>query len=198
VIKRASTWVEAFAIGLGAPGLLLLSFVDSSVLALPQVVEILIVWMVLAQPDRWLLYGGLATVGSVAGLFLLYALARKGGEAFIRKRLHARHVERAMAAFQRYGVVTLILPSLIPPPVPLKPFVLMAGVAAMPQRRFLFAVSSGRFVRFVGLALLTSWYGQPALDYVRANALFVTLVALGVMAAGVMGYYAYRKLGPTR
>lgn len=184
--------------GLGAPGLLLLSFVDSSVLALPQVVEILIVWMVLAEPDRWLLYGLLATVGSIAGLYLLYALARKGGEAFMRKRLHARHVERAMGAFQRYGVVTLILPSLIPPPVPLKPFVLMAGVAGMPQQRFLAAVSAGRAIRFIGLAVLTSWYGQPALDYVRANAVFVTLVAVAAIAAGLLAYYAYRKLTPTR
>lgn len=198
MIKRAATGIEAFAMGLGAPGLFLLSLVDSSVLALPQVVEILIVWMVLAHPDRWLLYGGLASAGSVAGLYLLYALARKGGEAFIRKRLHARHVERAMAAFQRYGVVTLILPSLIPPPVPLKPFVLMAGVAGMPQRRFLLAIASGRFARFMGLALLTTWYGQPALDYLRANALFVTLAALSLIAAGLLAYYAYRKLRPTR
>lgn len=198
MIKRAATGIEAFAMGLGAPGLFLLSLVDSSVLALPQVVEILIVWMVLAHPERWLLYGGLASAGSVAGLYLLYALARKGGEAFIRKRLHARHVERAMAAFQRYGVVTLILPSLIPPPVPLKPFVLMAGVAGMPQRRFLLAIASGRFARFMGLALLTTWYGQPALDYLRANALFVTLAALSLIAAGLLVYYAYRKLRPTR
>lgn len=198
MIKRATTWIEAFAMGLGVPGLMLLAFVDSSVLALPQVVEILIVWMVLAHPDRWLLYGGVATAGSVAGLYLLYMLARKGGEAFLRKRLRAQHLERAMAAFQRYGVVTLILPSLIPPPFPLKPFVLMAGVAGMPQRRFLLAIASGRAVRFVGLALLTYWYGQPALDYARANALFVTLVAVAVMAAGLLAYYAYRKLRPTR
>lgn len=184
--------------GLGAPGLFILAFLDSSVLALPQVVDILIVWMVIAHPDRWLLYGGMSTAGSVAGCWMLYELSRKGGEAFIRKRLHERHVERAMATFQRYGVVTLILPSLIPPPVPFKPFVLMAGVAGMPRRRFLLAVTSGRFVRFVGLALLTYWYGQPALDYLRANALFVTLVALAVIAGGVLGYYAYRKLRPTR
>lgn len=184
--------------GLGAPGLLLLAFLDSSFLALPQVVEILVVWMVLATPDRWLLYGALATAGSVAGCWVLYELARKGGDAFLRKRLHERHVERVMAVFQRYGVVTLILPSLIPPPVPFKPFVLIAGVAGVPRRRFLIAVSSGRIVRFIGLALLTYWYGQPALDYLRANAPFVTAVALSVMAAGVLVYYAYRKLGPTR
>jgi membrane protein YqaA with SNARE-associated domain len=197
VINRATSWVETFALGLGAPGLFLLAFVDSSVLALPQVVEILIVWMVLEHPDRWLFYGSLATVGSVAGLYLLFALARKGGDAFLRKRLHARHLERVMAAFQRYGVVTLILPSLIPPPVPLKPFVLIAGVAGMPRRRFLIAMGAGRAVRFVGLALLTYWYGRPALDYVRANALFVTLAALAAIVAGVLAYIAYRKLRPT-
>lgn len=198
VLKRASAWIEGFAIGLGAPGLLLLAFVDSSVLSLPQVVEVLIVWMVLAHPDRWLVYGGLAAAGSVVGLYVLYALARRGGEAFLRRRLHARHVDRAMAAFQRYGVATLILPSLVPVPVPVKPFVLMAGVAGMPRRRFLAAVASGRAVRFVGLALLTRWYGEAALDYLRANALFVTLVAGAVVAAGLAAYAVYRMLRATR
>ena len=136
MIKRATVWVEAFALGLGAPGLFLLAFLDSSILALPQVVEILIVWMVIAHPERWLLYGLMATAGSVAGCYLLYSLARRGGEAFLRKRLHERHVDRFLGLFQRYGVVSLIGPSLIPPPVPFKPFILMAGVSGMPRGRF--------------------------------------------------------------
>lgn len=198
MIKRATTWVEAFAMGLGAPGLFILAFLDSSILALPEVVDILIVWMVLEHPDRWLLYGGMATAGSVAGCYVLYALARRGGEAFLRKRLHERHVDRFMGLFQRYGVFSLVVPSLMPPPVPFKPFVLMAGVSGMPPARFLASVTAGRAIRYIGEALLALWYGQRAITYVQENMAWVSLLAALAITAGAFGYYGYRRLSRTK
>lgn len=193
MIKRTALRVETFAMGLGAPGLFLLSFLDSTFLPLPQVVELLIVWMVIAHPEWWWLYGGLAALGSVTGCYVLYAIARRGGEAFLRRRLHERHVERFMRMFRRYGVFTLIVPSLIPPPVPFKPFVLLAGVSAMPPGRFLAAVATGRGVRFLGEALLVAWYGQQALTYLRENAGWLSISALAIAAAAVLAYYGYRR-----
>ncbi len=184
--------------GLGAPGLFILAFLDSSVLALPEIVDILIVWMVIANPERWLLYGGMATAGSVAGCYLLYALARRGGEAFLRKRLRDAHIDRAMALFRRYGVLSLVVPSLSPPPVPFKPFILMAGVAGMSRTRFLTAITAGRGLRYIGEALLALWYGQQALTYIHANVGKVMLGATVVVAAGLLIYYGYRKLAPKR
>lgn len=198
MIKRATVWVEAFAMGLGAPGLFLLAFLDSSILALPQVVDILIVWMVIAHPDRWLLYGLMATAGSVAGCYALYALARRGGEAFLRKRLHERHVDRFLGLFQRYGVVSLVVPSLIPPPVPFKPFILMAGVSGMPRGRFLVWVTAGRAIRFVGEALLAVLYGEAALAYAYENAGWLSMLAVLAVTAVALGYYGYRSLSRTK
>lgn len=193
MIKRAALRAETFALSLGAPGLFLLSFLDSTFLPLPQVVELLIVWMVIEHPEWWWLYGGLATAGSVTGCYVLYAIARRGGEAFLRRRLHERHVERFMGMFRRYGVFTLIVPSLIPPPVPFKPFVLLAGVSAMPRARFLAAVSTGRGIRFLGEALLVALYGRQALTYVQENAGWLSLWALALAAAAALGYYGYRR-----
>lgn len=184
--------------GLGAPGLFLLAFVDSSFLALPEIVDILIVWMVIANPDRWLLYGGMATAGSVAGCYTLFALARRGGEAFLRKRMRAHHVERAMVLFRRYGVLSLVVPSLSPPPVPFKPFIILAGVAGMSRTRFLVSVGAARGVRYFGEALLAVWYGQQAVTYIHANAGWIALTATVAIAAGALIYYAYRKLSPKR
>ncbi len=184
--------------GLGAPGLFILAFLDSSVLALPEIVDILIVWMVIANPDRWLLYGGIATAGSVAGCYMLYALARRGGEAFLRKRLRDHHIDRAMGVFQRWGVLSLVVPSLMPPPVPFKPFILMAGVAGMPRARFLISVTAGRGLRYIGEALLALWYGQKALTYIHENVGWLSLSAAAAIAAGALIYYAYRKLSPKR
>ena len=190
--------IEVFAMGLGGPGLFLLAFLDSSFLALPEIVDILMIWMVIEHPDRWLWYGGMAAAGSVAGCYVLYTLARRGGEAFLRKRLHERHVTRGMALFNRYGVLALIVPSLTPPPVPFKPFVLMAGVAAMPRVRFLAAITTGRGVRYIGEALLAVLYGRLALDYIHANSAKVALIAGAVLVIGIAGYSAYRKLSRKR
>lgn len=198
MIKRATVWVEAVAMGLGAPGLFLLALLDSSILALPQVVDVLIVWMVIAHPDRWLLYGLMATAGSVAGCYALYALARRGGEAFLRKRLHERHVDRFLGLFQRYGVVSLVVPSLIPPPVPFKPFILMAGVSGMPRGRFLVWVTAGRAIRFVGEALLAVLYGEAALAYAYENAGWLSMLAFLAVTAAALGYYGYRSLSRTK
>jgi membrane protein YqaA with SNARE-associated domain len=184
--------------GLGAPGLFILAFLDSSFLALPEVVDVLIVWMVIEHPARWLWYGGMATAGSVGGCYVLYALARRGGEAFLRKRLREHHIESGMRLFNRYGVLSLVVPSLLPPPVPFKPFVLLAGVAGMSRVRFLTAVTAGRGFRYIGEALLAVLYGRAAIGYIHDNMARVSIWAAIIVAAGAIVYYAYRKLSPKR
>jgi membrane protein DedA with SNARE-associated domain len=67
----------------------------------------------------------MATLGSLAGCFVLYWLAWKGGEAVARRWFHERHIEKGMATFQRYGVLALLVPSILPPPAPFKIFVLL-------------------------------------------------------------------------
>jgi membrane protein DedA with SNARE-associated domain len=186
--------LEALAIGLGAPGLFILAFLDSSFVTLPEVVDILVVLMVIEHPAAWLWYGGLATAGSVAGCLVLYELARRGGDAFLRKRVKAHHMTRATALFARYGILALIVPSLMPPPVPFKPFVLMAGVAGMPRARFIAAVTFGRGVRYGGEALLALLYGQAAIAYLQENARTVSIAVAIALVLGLGGYWMYRRL----
>ena len=185
--------LEAFALGLGGPGLFLLAFLDSSFLALPEVVDILMVWMIVEHPDRWVWYGAMATAGSVLGCYVLYDLARRGGEAFLRKRLSEHHVTRGMEIFARYGTLALIVPSITPPPMPFKPFVLMAGVAGMPRARFLSAIITGRGVRYMGEALLAALYGQAALAFIHANARSISLWLGAIIIIAGVGYYAFRR-----
>jgi membrane protein YqaA with SNARE-associated domain len=184
--------LETFALGLGGPGLFLLAFIDSSFMALPEVVDILIVWMVIEHPSRWLWYGAMATAGSLAGCYVLYDLARRGGEAFLRKRLSERHVTRGMAIFAKYGTLALIVPSVMPPPVPFKPFILMAGVAGMPRPRFIAAVTLGRGLRYIGEALLALFYGRAAITYIHDNAGRVSLWLAGILLVVGAAYYLYR------
>ena len=119
-MRRLVAWAQAVALSLGGPGLFLIAFLDASVLSLPEINDILVVWMVARHKERLLYYASMATLGSVAGCLLLYWLAWKGGEALLRKWFHERHVEHGMVTFQRYGLLALLVPAILPPPAPFK------------------------------------------------------------------------------
>jgi membrane protein YqaA with SNARE-associated domain len=191
LIRRFAGWVQGFAMALGAPGLFLISFLDSSFLSLPEVTDVLLVWMTTQHPARMLIYATMATAGSIAGCYAIFFLARKGGEAWVRKRFHERHVDRSLDLFQRYGIWVLIVPSILPPPAPFKIFVLMAGVAGMSSARFITAVSIGRGVRYFGEALLAFWYGKAAIAFLNENLKPVAWVITALMALGVL-YWVWR------
>ena len=162
-VRRLLDWIMGIAETFGGPGLFLLAFFDSSFLSFPEVVDVLMIGLVAKYPERVLWYATLPTLGSIAGAYVIYALARRGGEAFLRRRLHERHVDRALDAFRRYGLLTVAIPSILPPPMPFKIFMLAAGAAGMKPRDFLIAVSVGRTVRYFGEAILAAWYGEAAL-----------------------------------
>jgi len=184
-MKRVLEWVQGFALSLGGPGLFLIAFLDSSFLSFPEVVDLLIVWLTIQHPHRMLYYALLATLGSVAGCLSLFLVARKGGDAFLRKRLHERHVERATAAVRKYGLLSVLIPSLLPPPAPFKIFVLAAGVAQVRTIDFVLAVAIGRGTRYFGEGLLALWYGERAAAFLRDNAQSIALwMAMGALVVG--------------
>lgn len=190
-------WVQASAVALGGPGLFLIAFLDSSFLSFPEVVDLLIIWLVTAHKERVLYYALLPTLGSMAGCFVLYMIGRKGGETFLRRRFSEHHVDRAMAIFRRYGLFAVAVPSLLPPPVPFKPFVLAAGVAGVRPFDFLVAVGIGRGIRYFGEGFLAVWYGERAAQFVRDNA---RPVSLGLAAAALVfgvGWIWYQRRRPS-
>ena len=189
-MSRLLKWIEGLALALGSPGLFILAFLDSSFLSFPEVTDILIIVLVTKHPDRFLWYTALPTVGSVLGCYVLYALARRGGEAFMRKRMKGRHVERAFAIFRKYGLFAVAVPSILPPPVPFKIFVLTAGAARVKPMDFLVAVTIGRAIRYFGEGLLALWYGQRAIEFLHEHGRTVSLW-LAVVIAIVSATYIW-------
>ena len=181
-MSRLLKWIEGLALALGGPGLFLLSFLDSSFLSFPEVTDILIIVLVTKHPERFLWYTALPTLGSILGCYVLYVLAYRGGEAFMRKRMKERHVEKAFAVFRKYGLFAVAIPSILPPPVPFKIFVLAAGAARVRPLDFLVAVTIGRGVRYFGEGLLALWYGQWALDVLSQHGRAVSLTLGGIIA----------------
>ena len=192
-MSRLAAWFRGVALALGAPGLLLIAFLDSSFLSLPELADLLVVYMVAQHHSRLPLYVVAATVGSLCGCLVMYVIGRMGGEAMIRKRFAGASIERAMGLFQRFGVVAVLVPSLLPPPMPFKIFVVLAGVAGISTPRFVTAIALGRGARYLILGLLAVRYGQAAMNYIKDNSAFVSLVAAGVLVAATAAYVAWAK-----
>jgi membrane protein YqaA with SNARE-associated domain len=193
-MKGVMAWVKALVLSLGAPGLFVAAFLDSSFLSLPEINDLLIVMMVIERPDHMILYVALTTLGSIVGCLTIYALAWKGGEAFLEKRLRSGHVGKAAASIRRYGVLALLVPSILPPPSPFKVFVLLAGVVRIPPVRFTIAIAVGRGFRYLVEGLLAVWYGRMALTYVDEHANQVALwTAMLVLTLGLLFIWWHRR-----
>src|SRR5947207_14076324 len=89
----------------------------------------------------------MATVGSVAGGFVTYRLACKGGKETLARRFPPKTLDKVYKRFERWGLGAIAIPALLPPPVPMLPFLFGAGAMQYPVRKFLFALSVGRVVR---------------------------------------------------
>ena len=193
-MRSFAVWIQSFALSLGGPGLFVIAFLDSSFLSLPEINDLLLVWMVTQHKARMPYYALAATLGSVAGCLVLYYIGRIS-EEWVAKRFSTERLERTMKTFQRYGVMAVLIPSLLPPPAPFKVFVLLAGVAGISVPRFGMAIAVGRGVRYFGEGLLAIWYGDRAIEFIEANGRQIGLGVVGLLLIGVMAYML-RKRAP--
>lgn len=163
------------AIAFSAPlSLFALSFLDSILLPLPSLNDLLLIDLCIQHPLRMPYYATLATLGSLAGSVILYFLARKGEEAAFHKEAgsQAPRIHRWM---ERNGFVTLLVAALLPPPTPFKLFVLAAGALGMPFRGFLAAMSIARSIRFFAEGYLAVRYGTEATRFLVAHGVAFTV-----------------------
>lgn len=181
---KLSGWkqkIVVFAGGLGAPGLFLISFLDSSVLTFPVINDLLLIQLSILRPARMPLYAAMASLGSVLGCVLLYFIARKGGEAYF----HRKAGERGKAIrhwVERNGFGGILVAALLPPPTPFKIFVFAAGVFEVPLWSFTSAVGLARVVRYFGIGYLAIRYGSEALPYLGQHKLQVAVIVIGLVA----------------
>ena len=187
-MRRFVDWLQSAALAFGAPGLFVVAFLDSSFLSLPEINDLLLIWMVTQHKSRMVLYAGAATLGSIAGCLVLYYIGRKGGDELVRRRFNTGRVDWALGTVQRHGVLAVLIPSLLPPPAPFKIFVLLAGVAHISAARFSIAIGIGRGLRYFGEGLLAVWYGDQAVEYLDNNLRTVSFVVVGLLVVGVTLY----------
>jgi membrane protein YqaA with SNARE-associated domain len=185
--------IHALAVSLGGPGIFLIALLDSSFIPLPQINDLLVVLMVMRNKAWMPYYAAMATLGSVAGCYVIYYLAEKGGEALLRKRLTPTSVDKALALYRKHGLLALMVPAILPPPAPFKLFVLAAGVANVRPGRFVAAIAVARGIRYFALGMLTIAYGEAALELMRTHGRVVAFWVAGIIVAAAVAWWLWSR-----
>jgi membrane protein YqaA with SNARE-associated domain len=152
--------------------------------------------IVLAARDAtlWPYYALMATVGSVLGGFVTYRLARKGGKESLARKVSAKTLKRVYEIFERWGFAAIAIPALLPPPMPMVPFVLAAGAMQYSVNKFLLAITLGRIVRYLILAYLAARYGRKMLPFLLQHGNPVVAAVVGLVVTGVLVYIVFRGI----
>jgi membrane protein YqaA with SNARE-associated domain len=150
-----------FLFSFGLFGIFLVSIVDSSFvpLPIPGVTDIMIIVMS-AQHQNVVLLVLLATMGSALGGYFSHLVGQRGGMAFLEKRIPPRIFKRVCQWMESHAILSVALPAILPPPMPLSPFVLAAGALRMSREKFMIAFTLSRCLRHTLAAWLGIHYGR--------------------------------------
>jgi membrane protein YqaA with SNARE-associated domain len=145
----------------GLAGLPIISAVDSSFvpLPLPGITDLMLIVYAAGKANPFLLVA-LATLGSAAGGLFSHAVGRAGGMAFLEKHVPARILKRVTGWMENHAILSVSLPAILPPPMPLSPFVLVAGAVQMSRRKFMVAFTVSRFLRHAFAVWIGIHYGR--------------------------------------
>jgi len=154
-----------FFFHLGLVGLLVISSVDSSFIPLPipGVTDIMIV-VYAANHTSVILLVLIATAGSAIGGLFSHAVGQAGGMAFLEKNVPPTILKRVTSWTERHAIIAVSVPALLPPPMPLSPFVLAAGAVHMSRKKFMTAFVISRFIRHSIAAWLGVRYGRAVVQ----------------------------------
>ncbi|MGA2535711.1 MAG: membrane-associated protein [Terracidiphilus sp.] len=150
-----------WAIRLGVPGLFLVSAIDASIvpLAVPGSTDLLLLWLVSHNGNPWLLASS-AIAGSVVGAYTTWSLGKRGGEAALERWVPARISKRVVGWVGRHPILSVFIPPLLPPPIPLAPFLLASGALGVTRRSFLVVFGAARLLRYSFVAWMAVIYGR--------------------------------------
>jgi membrane protein YqaA with SNARE-associated domain len=154
----------------GPAGILLLSVLDSSGVPVAGVFDALLILIAVERPGMAWLCAGLAVAGSTVGNSILFWTAHQGGRAFMTRAAPDGRAAKFREWFQRYGMVTVFVPALVPIPMPLKLFVISAGVLGTSRVEFISVVLVARILRYFGEAWLGITLGRKSGAFLKSHA----------------------------
>jgi membrane protein YqaA with SNARE-associated domain len=179
---------------LGGPGLILLGLADNSVVPLPGSMDVLTIVLAASHREWWFYYSFMATVGAVIGGYVTYRIGSKGGKEMLEQKFPKNKVEKVYQKFEKRGFWSVTVPALLPPPVPIVPFLLAAGAMQYSRRKFIASLALGRGIRFAIVGFVAAHYGSAIFRFFSQyyKPALYTLIGLAV-AGGIAGLFFYLR-----
>jgi membrane protein YqaA with SNARE-associated domain len=193
ILTRYTAFLWILLKPLGAWGVFVIAGLDAAAVGLPM--DVVVAGYVYQNRARFLLYVLMASAGSALGSSVLYLIGYTGGEAVLRRRISPQRFDKLHRAFDQHPFWSLMVPAMLPPPTPFKLFVLAAAVSEMQFSHFLLAIFSGRFLRFLLLALLTLKFGPQIVDITGTLVRHHLRWVLGAVVLGALIWRGARRRG---
>jgi membrane protein YqaA with SNARE-associated domain len=188
---------------MGAPGLFSVAVIDSSVipLPLPGSTDLLLLWLVAHGGNPWLLTT-CAVAGSILGGYSTWLVGRRGGEAALRHYVPKRIHKRVTGWVEHHSILAIFVPAMLPPPIPLSPFVLASGALGVSRGRFMAVFGAARSLRYSLVAWLGVAYGRRVVKIwsgtLQRWSTPLLCVFVGLMVVGVcFGVWKIRRMNKT-
>ncbi|WP_374414166.1 YqaA family protein [Novosphingobium colocasiae] len=178
--RHAEWWLAAFA------------FMEASFFPVPP--HPLLGLMCLAEPKKAIRFAAIATLASVAGGLLGYAIGHFAFEAFGDALLRALHLQesfpKAACFLREKGAIFIIAKGATP--IPFKLITITAGFIGLSLVTFIVASLISRSISFMIVGVLFRLYGariKPVIDrhLGKVTVGFVVLIVVGFMAATLLG-----------
>ena len=191
--------IPAWVLHFGLAGVFAVAFLDAAPIPLPipGSTDILILILGAHGENPWFLAPA-AIAGGLIGAFVTWAAGRKGGEAMVDRYVPSRFRSSLKGWVKRHGILSVCLAALLPPPIPLLPFLLAAGALGMTRKQLLIALGIARTLRYGGEATVAAIYGRPLLRWFNrylagwSSIILYTFLAL-LAAAIIFGIWKYRR-----
>jgi membrane protein YqaA with SNARE-associated domain len=167
-----------------------IAFAESSFFPMPP--DIVMIPMALKNRRRAFLLAGWCTLFSVAGGLLGYLIGSwlydSVGEWLIRMYGMGGDIESFRAAYNKYGAL-IVLQGITP--IPYKIVTIASGFAGMNLALFLALSVITRSIRFMGVAALIYFFGEPVRVAIEK---YLEWVIVGFLIVIVAGYFIARLI----
>ena len=196
--RSAHHLIPGWILHFGVAGVFGVSLMDGSPIPLPIPGSTDILILILGANGEWPWLLALAGVaGSVIGGYLTWATGKKGGEAMLEGHMKKRLRERITRWIRGHGIRTVMIAALLPPPIPLLPFLLAAGALGVTRRQLIIALGLARSLRYGAEAALAAIYGHQILRfwhrYLAGWSDTILYLFIGLMvAAAIFGVWKYK------
>lgn len=192
MIRKLYDWTLSLAESKNALwALAIVAFIESSVFPIPP--DALMIPMIIAAPHRAFLIAAVATVSSVLGGMLGYAIGAFAMDSIGLPILEALGKADSMEAFNERFVGVGFWAVLVAgvTPFPYKVITIMSGATALPLSTFIVTSIIARALRFFIVATLLWKFGEPIRDFIEKRLGLVFIVFCVVL---IGGFYAVRYL----